>query len=275
MTTCDNIAQANGDDECRAWVRKLIDARDEVVAFVDAQLDGKGAGEYLGFFKGSFNLSFHIGFRGQGPSALIRFAKPGHINLQWRAEKVENEVHIIEYLRQHTTIPLPCIRCWGLAEESPQQLGPFIIMEFIDGIKLSRFLKQLTEDENAEIILDPAIDDETLDVIYDQLADYIFQISQLEFPLIGAVSKDALGAWAVTRRPLTYDMNELVTGTGYPMDQLPTSLFHCSSDCFHSIARQRLLHLDTQRNLAKDEADVLRRFIARHAFKQLIPQILH
>ncbi|KJZ77389.1 hypothetical protein HIM_03113 [Hirsutella minnesotensis 3608] len=270
MTAYDEIAQANADDECRAWIRKLIDARDEVVAFVDAQLNGKGAGEYLGFFKGSFNLSFHVGFGGQRPSALIRFAKPGHTYSQWTAEKVENEVHVIEYLRQHTTIPLPCIRCWGLSDESPHQLGPFIIMDFIEGTKLSTFLKQPTEDENVDMMLNPAIDERTLDIIYDQLADYIYQLSRLDFPLIGAVSKDATGTWAVARRLLTYDMNELVTGTGYPADHLPTAPFHSASDFFHSIARQRLLHLETQRNLAKDEADIQRRFIARRRFEQLI-----
>ena len=277
MTPYDEIVRQNADDELRLWVRKLLDAKEEVVAFVDARLGGNGAGEYLGFAKGSFNLSFHIGFGGQRPSALIRFPKPGHTHTPWRTEKVENEVGIIEYLREHTTIPLPRIRCWGLTEESPQQLGPFIIMDFIEGTRLSTFLKQPTEDEDAEMILNPAMDEGTLDIIYDQLADYVLQISRLEFPLIGAISKDDSGAWAVTRRPLTYDMNELATGTGYPTDQLPTDHlasepYHHTRDFFDSIARQRLLHLDSQRNLIKDEADVLRRFIARHRFKQLIPK---
>ncbi|KAH6988794.1 hypothetical protein BKA56DRAFT_574628 [Ilyonectria sp. MPI-CAGE-AT-0026] len=272
MTAYDEVAQANADDECRAWIRQLIDARDEVVAFVDARLDGKGTGEYLGFLKGSFNLSLHIGFGGQRPGVLIRFAKPGHTNSLWRTEKVANEVRIIQYLRQHTTIPLPCIRCWGSAEESPHQLGPFIIMDFIEGTRLSTFLKQPTEDEDADMILDPTIEEETLDTIYNQLADYILQISRLEFSLIGAISKDASETWTVTNRPLTYDMNELATGTGYPMDQLPTAQFHRASDFFQSVSNQRLLHLKTQRNIAKDEADVRRRFIARHRFKQLIPK---
>ncbi|KAF4455101.1 Protein kinase-like domain protein [Fusarium austroafricanum] len=272
MTAYDEVAQANADDECRAWIHQLIAARDDVVAFVDARLDGKGTGEYLGFFKGSFNLSFHIGFGGQRPGVLIRFAKPGHTNTPWRTEKVTNEVRTIQYLRQHTTIPVPCIRCWGLAEESPHQLGPFIIMDFIDGVRLSTFLKQPTEDEDADLVLNPNIKEEILDTIYNQLADYILQLSQLNFSLIGAISQDASESWAVTSRPLTYDMNELATGTGYPTNQLPAVQFHRASDYFQSVSNQRLLHLKTQRNLTKDEADVRRRFIARHRFKQLIPE---
>lgn len=272
MTAYDEVAQANADDECRTWIRRLIDARDEVVAFVDARLDGNGTGEYLGFLKGSFNISFHIGFGGHRPDVIIRFAKPGHTNSPWRPEKVANEVHIIEYLRQHTTIPLPRIRCWGLTEESPHQLGPFIIMDFIEGTRLSTFLRQADEDEDADMIFNPAIEEETLDTIYDQLADYVLQLSRLDFSLIGAISKDASETWTVTGRPLTYDMNELATGTGYPTDQLPTTPFHRASDFFQSISNQRILHLKTQRNLAIDEADVRRRFIARHRFKQLISE---
>lgn len=272
MTAYDEVAQANADDECRAWIRRLIAARDDVVAFVDARLDGKGTGKYLGFFKGSFNLSFHIGFGGQQRDVLIRFAKPGHTHTPWRAEKVTNEVHAIQYLHQHTTIPVPCIRCWGLAEDSPHQLGPFIIMDFVDGVRLSTFLKQPSEDEDADLVLNPNIKDETLDTIYNQLADYVLQLSRLSFSRIGAISHDDSGNWAVSSRPLTFDMNELVTGTGYPTNQLPTAQFHSASDYFQSILNQRLLHLKTQRNLAKDEADVQRRFIARHRFKQLIPK---
>jgi hypothetical protein len=45
MTGYDKISQANADDECRAWIRKLIDAKDEIVAVVDSRLDGNGAAE--------------------------------------------------------------------------------------------------------------------------------------------------------------------------------------------------------------------------------------
>lgn len=272
MTSYDGIARANADDECRAWVRKLISSTDEIVAFVDNRLDGKGDGKYLGFLRGSFNLSFHIGFGERRPGALIRFPKPGHISSSWRAEKVANEVSIIEYLREHTTIPLPHIRCWGSLEESPQRLGPFIIMDFIQGTRLSTFLEQPTEDDQVDMILNPTIDEDTLDTIYVQLADYMLQISRLEFHQIGAISKDASETWTVTGRPLTYNMNELASCTGYPLDQFPTTRFDRASEFFQSIARQHLVHLETQRNLADDEANARKRFIARHRFAQLIPK---
>jgi hypothetical protein len=116
----------------------------------------------------------------------------------------------------------------------------------------------------------PTINEETLDTIYDQVANSMLQISRLEFPYIGAISKDASKTWTVTGRPLIYNMNELASSTGYPEDQFPAAPFDNASAIFQSVARQHLLHLKTQRNVAYDEADVRKRFIAQLRFKQLI-----
>lgn len=252
MTDYDLIAEANGDDECRAWVRGVIDAKADIVAFVDCFLDGGETGKFVGFLKGSFNVSLRISFDDRRQSALIRFPKPGHTI--WRDEKVTNEVCFMEYLSQHTSIPIPHVLGWGLGEQSPQQLGPFIIMEFIDGTHLSTVLKQPTNDEH--VVLDPDIEDATLDVIYDHLADYLLQIFRLNFPRIGAISKDQVSdTWPVTGRPLTYNMNELATSTGYPVDQFPTIPFGRVSEVFREVASEHLTHLQTQRNLADDTED--------------------
>jgi hypothetical protein len=116
-------------------------------------------------------------------------------------------------------------------------------MDFIEGTRLSTFLKQPTEDDKSDMILNPTIDEDMLDTIYVQLADYMLQISRLEFPRIGAISKDASETWTVTGSPLTDNMNELASSTGYPVDQFPTAPFDRASDFFH--ARQHLLHLET------------------------------
>lgn len=126
ITEYDEIMEAAADAECRGWIAQLIAADDEIVAFVDARLDGGGTAKYKGFFKGSFNISYHIDFGDRRPGAVIRFAMPGESVTQWRDEKVANEVRFIEYLRETTTIPLPRIPCWGTTKDSPRSLGPFI-----------------------------------------------------------------------------------------------------------------------------------------------------
>lgn len=115
-------------------------------------------------------------------------------------------------------------------------------MDFIEGTRLSTFLKDPMEDD---MTLNPTISEDMLDTVYIQLADYMLQISRLELPHIGVISKDASETWTVTGKPLTYNMNELASSTGYPVDQFPTAPFDHASDFFQSTARQHLLHLKT------------------------------
>ena len=273
MTVFDEIAETDGDNEWKAWLEKVFALRDEIVTFVAGRREGGQAGEFVRYLKGSFNLSICIRFSDGGPNAIIRFPKPGHTATALRDEKVANEVQFMKYLSQNTTIPLPRVISWGLTEESPYQLGPFIIMDYVDGTRLSTILKQPTENDQEDVILNPDIDNTTLDIVYDQIADYMVQLSKLDFTSIGAISEDpASNIWSVTGRPLTYNMNELATVSGYPIDKFPTAQFASVNEYFQNLANEHLIHLQTQRNLADNPEDAQKRFVARHWFKQLIPQ---
>lgn len=267
-TYFDELEETNGDDECKAWLSRAFDSRAELADFVAGRREGGGSGKYVGFLKGSFNFSFHFSFSDGQPDAIIRFPKPGHTATAYRNEKVVNEVQIMGYLRQNTDIPIPRVHSWGLIAESPQQLGPFIIMDYANGTLLSTILKQPDQED---MVLNPNIDNTILDKIYHQIAYYMFQLSQLKLTSIGAISKDdASGTWHVTGRPLTYNMNELATVAGYPDDQFPTVPFDRASDYLKSVAEEHLIHLQTQRNLADDAEIAQERFIARHRFAQLV-----
>ncbi|KFA53782.1 hypothetical protein S40293_01715 [Stachybotrys chartarum IBT 40293] len=268
-TYFDEIEETNGDDECRAWLSRVIDAKVALATFVAARRGGGRATEYVGFLKGSFNLSFRFKFSDGGPDAIIRFPKPGHTATALVEEKVANEVQVMDYLSQNTTIPIPRVLSWGLTAESPQQLGPFIIMDYIEGIVLSKILQQSTKSDEEDMVLDPSVDNSMLTKIYRQIADYLLQLSRLTFTRIGAISKDG-NTWSVTKRPLTYNMNELTTVAGYPADLLSTSTFDRASDYLKSVAHEHLAHLRIQRNLADDPEIAQARFIARHRFAQLI-----
>ncbi|CRK21857.1 hypothetical protein BN1723_012499 [Verticillium longisporum] len=174
----------------------------------------------------------------------------------------------MECLRQHTTIPIPRIHNWGFTAESPQQFGPFIIMDYVEGTLLSKVLQKPTESNQDDMVLDPNVDNSMLDMVYRQVADYLLQLSQLTFTRIGAISKDG-GIWSVTKRPLTYNMNELATVASYPDDLFPTSTFDRAGDYLKSLAHEHLTHLRTQRNLADDSEIAQARFVARHRFAQL------
>ncbi|KAJ5158675.1 uncharacterized protein N7500_008326 [Penicillium coprophilum] len=278
-TYFDEIEETNGDDECKAWLSRALDSRDELAMFVAGRREGGGIGTYVGFLEGSFNLAFRFSFTDEGPDAIIRFPKPGHTATVYRDEKVMNEAYVMEYLRQNTDIPVPRVHSWGLTTDSPQHLGPFIIMDYVNGTLLWTVLKQTNQGEvvlhpkqpdQEEVVLNPNIDNATLDKIYHQIARYIFQLSQLRFPKIGAISKDTLGAWVITGRPLTYNMNELATVAGYPDSQFPIAPFDSAIEYLRSIANEHLTHLWTQRNLTDNPEIAQQRFIARHRFAQLI-----
>ncbi|KAJ6103736.1 hypothetical protein N7486_003958 [Penicillium sp. IBT 16267x] len=259
-TYFDALEETNGDDECRAWLSRAFDTRAELAVFVAGRREGGGTGKYVGFLKGSFNISFRFSFDDGRPDVIIRFPKPGHTATAYRDEKVVNEVQIMEYLRQNTDIPIPRVHSWALIAESPQHLGPFIIMDYVNGTLLSAILKQ-PDQEN--MVLNPNIDNTTLDKIYYKIAYYMIQLSQLTFARIGAISKDPTsGAWHVAGRPLTYNMNELATVAGYPVGQFPTAPFDRASDYLRSVANEHLIHLWTQRNLADDPEIAQKRFIA-------------
>lgn len=146
-------------------------------------------------------------------------------------------------------------------------------MDFVDGILLSTIMKQPTENIEDELILRPDIESTTLDIIYDQIADYLIQLSKIDFTSIGSISEDpASKTWSVTGRPLTDGMNELVSTSGYPVDRLTKAQFATVNEYFHNLADKKRIHLQVQRNLARNTEDAQKRFIARLRFRQLIPR---
>ncbi|KAH4220692.1 hypothetical protein HBI24_152420 [Parastagonospora nodorum] len=116
----------------------------------------------------------------------------------------------------------------------------------------STFYSSLTEQD--EVILKTDVDDKILEYLYEQLADYMLQLSNLDFSTIGAVSKNSSSnEWTAGGRPLTYNMNELRTvASGYPTGGFPTAPFSSAKAYLYSLADEHL------------------RFIARHQFKQLV-----
>ncbi|KAF6790750.1 phosphotransferase enzyme family protein [Colletotrichum sojae] len=250
MAPRDKIAEKNVHANRSAWVDKLSESVDTVVAFVDGKVGWDGAGKCKGYFRGSYNVSMCVQRGDSDENVLIRFATFS-ICPAWRDEKVENEVMVMEYLREHTSLPIPPIRHWGRTEDSPEQLGPFIIMDYI-----------------------PKVDEQKLEVIYEQIAGFMLELWRLDFPRIGAVSKDdASGRWDVTRRPLTSDMNEVVTMAGSPTELYDDmKAFDRAGDYFAAVSKVQKAHLETQRNIVlKDLELAWDQYVARRCFEKLVP----
>lgn len=123
-----------------------------------------------------------------GGSAVIRFPKPGVT--MFPEEKIRNEVTVIKYIQDHTTIPVPFILHWGTKDESPLQLGPFIIMEYINHeMDMGAALNTPGHSAQERPHLDPNIDPVKLEMLYRQVADILLQLSKFEFPAIGSLKQ--------------------------------------------------------------------------------------
>ncbi|KAF2768909.1 phosphotransferase enzyme family protein-like protein [Teratosphaeria nubilosa] len=266
MSFFDEIAEKEGDDQWNEWKQRDLDANEEIAAFVASRQPGRGA-EVLDWFQGSFNFCLQVTYNDGTPDAIIRFPGPGHTT--FRDEKILNEVQVIQFLQQNTSIPVPRLISWGLTEDSPQHFGPFIISDFVEGVHLSDVLKDPSDQRRLHLA--PQIDRDTLDKVFVQLADIMLQLYQFNFNHIGAISKPAsTDSWSVTGRPLTYSMNELATTAFYPVDQFPTARFESASEYFQSLIAQQRTHLCTQRNLCSSPTNAHDRYISHHLFAQLI-----
>lgn len=218
--------------------------------------------------RGAYNVTIRMLF-GDGGSAIIRIPCPGiHI---FPEEKVRKEVSIMKYISENTTIPVPFVLHHGMADECPGRLGPFIIMEWIDNAEtLSSALNLpglLAQDRH---LLNPAIAEDRLEFVYEQVADILLQLSKLTFDKIGAPIESEPDVWAVTERPLTFDMNELVQLGNCPQSELLSSTFYTSTTYYSAVADIKIIHLDMQRNDAiESPEDYRRKYIGRHLFKKL------
>ncbi|KKK22873.1 hypothetical protein P175DRAFT_0527088 [Aspergillus ochraceoroseus IBT 24754] len=192
---------------------------------------------------GSFNLCFQLIFE-DNVSFLLRFPCPGQV--KFPEEKVRNEVAIMTYLKKHTKIPVPGIISYGMRDQSPADLGPFILMDYITHFSnLTTPLRAPDYERSDRPFLDPNIKESKLEYFYSQVAGILLELSKPSFESIGCMTNND---GAITVRPLTLNMNELVQLGNFPPSMLPQTTFATTSSYNKALAETQFLHLKTQRN---------------------------
>ncbi|KAE8326017.1 hypothetical protein BDV39DRAFT_193962 [Aspergillus sergii] len=150
--------------------------------------------------------------------------------------------------------PCPVYPTLRTKNESPLNLGPFILMDYIDH----------------DTDLGKALNTPTLNIEDHPLADILLHLSQLSLPRIGSLAQIDDFTWEVRRRPLSIGMNELVRLGTLPRSTLPTTTLETTSSYFNALAESHLEHLSHQRNDAVDSAnDCRRKFVSRKLFSEL------
>lgn len=145
----------------------------------------------------------------------------------FRDEKTRNEVAVMKYMEKNTNIPVPHIISYGMSDENPAGLGPYIIMEWVEGKKMSEILSGSVPEEKGRKLNDD-IDTSLLKTLYGRMADILLELWDPEFDAIGCLDMDDTRtptAWTVKHRPLTLEMNELVRCTGISGESFPRRPF--------------------------------------------------
>jgi hypothetical protein len=263
----DDAAWAKSEETADAWLEE-VQKLHVYIAIKDFILTHRhGTAVELKTIIGGYNISFRLIYDDRS-STILRIPIPGLS--RFPEEKIQYEVATMKYLKRNTSIPVPTIIHWGPRAKSPLQLGPFILMEFIEhATTLGDVLNTPGRDENARPCLDSSIDAETLENLYQQMADILLQLSRLSLPMIGALLTDGKD-YSVDGRPLSMHWNELVRLGGFPETGLPVTAFPTSSSYLEILADLHIKHLSNQPNDSIcSESDCRQKFLARILFRNL------
>ncbi|GAB7354892.1 hypothetical protein MBLNU459_g5529t1 [Dothideomycetes sp. NU459] len=112
----------------------------------------------------------------------------------------------MRYVAEHTTIPIPKAIAWGVTAGELSWLGPYILMEAVEGTPLNGLILDEADKIKSEV------SDETLEKIYRQVADILLQLNCHTFDKIGSIELEEHGGeslWSVCHRPMTMKFNEI------------------------------------------------------------------
>lgn len=157
--------------------------------------------------KGGFNIVFKMTYKNTS-AAVIRLPLPGAMMLA--EEKVRNEVALMRYIRDKTSIPVPFIYHWGNKDQSPLNLTPFIIMNHIEhATDMYDLLNTPGCPSDQRGILTSDINETKLRTLYGEAASVLLHLSRLSLSQLGSLgSLDQIDdfTWEVASRPLSRPM---------------------------------------------------------------------
>ncbi|PYI07387.1 phosphotransferase family protein [Aspergillus sclerotiicarbonarius CBS 121057] len=221
---------------------------------------------------GGANMNYRLIYD-DGTSAVLRVPVPGFA--QFPDEKIQAEVAMMQWLKQNTSIPIPSILHWGTSEQNPLQLGPFILMEYIDhDTDLFGALNTPGLVNVQRPVLDPNISLERLAFFYRQMADVLLPLAVTPMSSIGSLIPKQNGnddkGWDLSGRPVSIHWNELVRLGAFPKEELPTTSFPTTSSYLNTLADLHIKHLLRQpHDSITSKDDCRQKFLARLLFRKL------
>ncbi|OBT61013.1 hypothetical protein VE03_09603 [Pseudogymnoascus sp. 23342-1-I1] len=264
----DDLVLSRHDNDRLAWNQKLSLVGPAICQLASKFPDGRLC--YVADLKcGSFNFCIKVQFKDDGVEWVLRFPIPGKV--MFPEQKVRAEVATMRYIAEKTDISVPTVIAYGMADDNPTGLGPFLITIFIKGTLLGEIPKADSLDDQGDKVLRNDIPDSTLEVVYRQIADIILELSEHDFDQIGSLSLNDDDTWSIGSGPLTLNSNELSRCGNVHVE---SRVYSTTSDYLLDIAEQNILHLEKQRNSISSSSDARRKYTARHLFQSAAPSFV-
>ncbi|KAJ5724418.1 hypothetical protein N7493_006146 [Penicillium malachiteum] len=229
----DDAAWEKSEEIQDTWALQFLDPRvlEAVGDFVTRHQKPDEVGSLRILSRGGFNISLKMEY--EKDSVVMHFPLPGAT--MFPEEKVQCEVDTMRFIRDQTWIPVPFVLHWGSKQSSPLQLGPFIIMHYIEHEEsVYNALNTSGTPKSERGRIDLEIDENKLEALYGELAEILLQLSKPSLPKIGSLRQVDDLTW-----------------------ESPLADLH-------------MAHLYAQQNDSIDSSDDCRRkFIARSLFRKL------
>ena len=150
-----------------------------------------------GVLNGSYNLGQKFAFD-DGTIWFLRLPRARNILPEYADENVAMEVEALHLVREKTSIPVPEIYAWGFAGENEPELGPFILMSFIDGV----CRRDVIGSDDGSRLLRESVPDSDVKYIHRKMADCMLQLFKIDFDQIGNLPT-SITRFNAPSRPLT------------------------------------------------------------------------
>lgn len=165
------------------------------------------------FHHGAFNAGVKMVFSDES-AWMVRFPRVGRVCDDYADEKVAMEVTALNLIGDRTTVPVPRVQAWGPAASNSLGLGPFIMMDFINGVSLSDILHDPNADRPSRVMRED-ISESDIEVIYRQMANFLLQLFKLDFDRIGSLpSPHSETQRPIPQRPLTFKAHTILQDGG-------------------------------------------------------------
>ncbi|RDW67225.1 phosphotransferase family protein [Aspergillus mulundensis] len=231
------------------------------------QLDGT-------FHHGAFNAGMKMVFS-DSTAWMVRFPRAGMVCDNCADEKVAMEVTALNLIHDRTTIPVPKVQAWGSAATNPLGLGPFIMMDFIDGVSLSDILRDPNAERPSRVVRED-ISNSDIEYIYRQLANFLLQLFMLDFDQIGSLPSPQTEAQGPTPpRPLTFKAHSILQNGGIDIFGDRAKGFATTTEYFQYVAKQDWEQLVHQPNSTVGSYDAQNKYMAFKVLEGLVPDFVH